>query len=221
MHREGILALLDFAAELDPRVARLMADETTAVETIQSWSRALHDVPAAHEAVGWMAGFAVRAYYEANDQARFWAITPAAILAAWAPKRRALLERHTDPLPPVDPDDEAAYRAHLAASRGAVVAGHADPTPNREIDGQWPSLAQLAAARPADGCRAELTAAGAPTPVRSRFPELSIACPYEGCRAAAGDQCRSTVSRTRLANGTHRSRQEAYAATLTTIGATG
>lgn len=221
MHRDAIVNLLTYAATLDPRVARVMGDTDAAIQAIKDWTTALRDIPASHEAVGWRAGVAVNEYYEANDQSRFWAITPAAVMAAWAPKRRALLERHTDPLPPVDPDDEAAYRAHLAASRGAVVAGHADPTPGREIDGQWPSLAQLAAARPADGCRAELTAAGAPTPVRSRFPELSIACPYEACRAAAGDQCRSTVSRTRLSNGTHRSRQEAYAATLTTIGATG
>ncbi|MFE3197185.1 hypothetical protein [Embleya sp. NPDC059237] len=213
MHRDAIVNLLTYAATLDPRMARVMSDTEAAMQAIESWNTALRDVPASHEAVGWRAGVAVNEYYEANDQARFWAISPAAVMAAWAPKRRTLLERHTDPLPPVDPDDEAAYRAHLAASRGAVVAGHADPAPNREIDGQWPSLAQLAAARPADRCRAEI-AAITRGPASTRFPELGIACPYQQCRAAAGDQCRGSISGTRLQHGTHRSRQEAYAAAV-------
>ncbi|MFI0739323.1 hypothetical protein ACH4PU_14720 [Streptomyces sp. NPDC021100] len=204
MDARQIAALLSYAATLDSRVRRIMATDEQAAATIRTWAQALADVPAMAEAAGWDAGRAVRRYYEqanGDRSAQFRPIEPADLLAAWAPHRAELMNRHTDPLPATDPDDVAQWRAELLGTRAAVATGQTAPSTHRELtSGIHPAIAarlasigsyipadtrqQLAPYRPMRAAREAAVAAGHPDP-------LSVPCPCQWCRAPEGEPCRS------------------------------
>ncbi len=134
MTDEQLAALLAYAGRLDSRVRRTLADPQQAARTIDEWTTALADVPATLPDTRWDAAHAVRRYYEqqaGNRSAQFRTVEPHDVLAAWAPHRGELMNRHTDPVPTVDPDDVHAYRAELAGTRAAVAAGRTPPVQYR------------------------------------------------------------------------------------------
>ncbi|WKK26549.1 hypothetical protein QZH56_13710 [Streptomyces olivoreticuli] len=202
-----IAALLAYAGRLDSRVRRALADPQQSARTIADWSAALADVPAALPDTGWDASHAVRRYYEQRDgdrSAQFRAVEPHDVLAAWAPHRGELMNRHTDPLPKADPDDPQAWREELLGVRSAVAHGHRPPVQYRaEIDaggqqrlaalmsgvGNGPRrympadvAAQLAEFRPMRAAREAAVAAGQPD-------AYSYTC--EWCGAAVDEPCRT------------------------------
>ncbi|WP_372407553.1 hypothetical protein [Streptomyces luteireticuli] len=157
MDRQHVAALLNLCATVDSRVRRAMATEEQAAETIRSWTDALVHVPAEASAVKWDACHAVRRYYEQHGgdrSAQFRPIEPADILAAWAPHRAELMNRHVDPAPAADPDDVHAYQAELRATRAAVVAGEVAPAGQR----------QLSSHRRSSETAARIAAMGSPIP---------------------------------------------------------
>lgn len=217
MNRHEIGLVLDYAGKIDPRIRRDMSTPETSAALVRTWSEVLAEVPMLVPAVGWDVSTAVAAYYEAGDQARFWAIQPAALLAAWAPRRRSLMERHTDPVPAVsadDEDNEQAYRRRLAADRRAVLAGQRPPNEVRALTGG--PHATVAAAwngagrREYDTTRDQLAERAPDGMRRTRYPELSVACPVETCRALPLRPC-TTPSGRQLTKSTHPSRREAHA----------
>lgn len=134
MHRREAAALLNYASSLDGRISRLVADEQRAAHTISRWAEALADVPTKSADGAWDAAHVVRGYYEqrgGDTSARFYAVEPHHLLAAWAEHRREVLTRHTDPTPDADPDNPAAWRAELRATRRAVAHGHTSPARHR------------------------------------------------------------------------------------------
>lgn len=225
-----IAALLAFAARLDSRVRRALADPQQSARTIADWTTALAEVPTTLPTTGWDAAQAVRRYYEqrgGDRSAQFRAVEPHDVVAAWAPHRAELMNRHTDPVPAADPDDPAAWREELLGTRAAVAHGHTPPAQYRaEINpagqkrlaalmsgvGDGPRrympaevAAQLAAFRPAQAKREALVAEGLPDP-------LGAKCPH--CRAETGKRCRSGYRRHRDLDGVHPSRIEAVVAQL-------
>ncbi|MEV0438984.1 hypothetical protein AB0I84_07830 [Streptomyces spectabilis] len=138
MTPEQIAALLSFARPHDSRVRRALADPQQSAHTIAEWTRVLADVPAVLPEVRWDVSHAVRRYYEqrgGDRSAQFRAIEPHDVLAAWAPHRAELMQRHTDPVPAADPDNPAAWREELLGTRTAVATGHAPPAqPHAEIN---------------------------------------------------------------------------------------
>ncbi|MFI0906788.1 hypothetical protein ACH4TE_25180 [Streptomyces sioyaensis] len=223
MDTKHIAALLNYAATVDSRIRRTMADNQRAAATLRTWAEALVDVPATADEAGWNAAHAVRRYYEQHGDdrsARFRAVEPHDLLAAWAGHRAELMNRHTDPVPAADPDDVAAYRAEIVGTRTAVATGQQRPTAYRAIA---PAEQQhLAAVTAALG-----TQPGAmPTQVRdelgrigigarrARFPEYAVVCPHPTCRAAERQPCKAPSGR-ELRDHTHGKRQSAYTERLT------
>ncbi|MFD8546814.1 hypothetical protein [Streptomyces sp. NPDC059649] len=227
-----IAALLAYAGRLDSRVRRTLADPQQSARTIADWTAALADVPATLSDTGWDASQAVRRYYEqrgADRSAQYRPVEPHDVLAAWAPHRAELMNRHTDPVPSADPDDPAAWREELLGTRAAVATGHTPPAQYRaEINpaGQKRLAAlvagvgtgprrympehvarELAPFRPAQTQREALVAEGLPDP-------LGAKCPH--CRAEIGKRCRSGYRRHREISGVHPSRIEAVVAQLGT-----
>lgn len=225
-----LTALLAFAGRLDSRVRRALADPQQAARTISEWTSALADVPATLGTTGWDAARAVQHYYErhgSDHSAQYRPVEPHDLLAAWAPHRSALMNRHTDPVPAADPDDPQAWREELLGTRAAVATGHAPPAQyHAEINtGEQKRLAALVAGvgtgpgryipehvardlatfRPAQARREALVAEGLPDP-------LGAKCPH--CRADAGTRCRSGYRRHREISGVHPSRIEAVVAQL-------
>ncbi|MEV5509029.1 zinc finger domain-containing protein [Streptomyces orinoci] len=202
MEPRHVAALLNYAATLDSRIRRIMATDEQAAATIRTWATALTDVPAMAETAGWDASRAVRRYYEqanGDRSAQFRPIEPADLLAAWAPHRAELMNRHTDPLPSVDPDNVEQWRAELVGTRAAVATGQAAPSTHRELtSGIHPAIEarlasigsyipsairqQLAPYRPTAALREATVAAGQPDP-------LSVPCAW--CEAEKGKPCRS------------------------------
>ncbi|MFE1731689.1 hypothetical protein ACFW6X_16230 [Streptomyces bacillaris] len=232
MNEQQIAALLAFAGTLDSRVRRALADPQQSARTISEWTAAVADVPATMSDVGWDAARATRRYYEqrgGDRSAQFRPIEPHDLLAAWGPYRTELMNRHTDPVPNVDPDNVAAWRAELLGTRAAVATGHTAPAQYRaEIDhggqkrlaalmsgvGTGPRrympahvAAELARFRPARAHREQLVAEGIPDP-------LSVRCPY--CLAEVDERCRSSFRNRgkgrRPLSGVHPSRVEALLA---------
>ncbi|GGY28095.1 zinc finger domain-containing protein [Streptomyces xanthochromogenes] len=234
MTPEQIAALLAFAGTLDSRVRRALADPQQSARTISEWTAAVADVPATMPDVAWDAARATRRYYEqrgGDKSAQYRPIEPHDLLAAWGPFRTELMNRHTDPVPNVDPDDPKAWRAELLGTRAAVATGHAAPSHHRpEIDpagqkrlaalmsgvGTGPRrympahvAAELRPFRKARAHREQLVAEGIPDP-------LGVKCPY--CLAAIDEQCRSSFRNRgkgrRPLTGVHPSRVDAMVAHL-------
>ncbi|GGY65509.1 zinc finger domain-containing protein [Streptomyces xanthochromogenes] len=206
-----IAALLAFAGRLDSRVRRALADPQQSARTIADWTAALADVPTTLPDTGWDASQAVRRYYEqrAGDRsAQFRPVEPHDVLAAWAPHRAELMNRHTDPIPEADPDDPHAWRKELLGTRAAVAHGHTPPAQYRaEINaaGQKRLAAmvsgvgrgsrrympteiaeQLAAFRPTRAAREAAVAAGQPD-------AYAHTCTW--CGAAPEEPCRTGYRR--------------------------
>lgn len=232
---QQIAALLAFAATLDSRVRRALNDPAQSARTISEWTAALGDVPATLPATGWDAARAVKRYYEqrSGDQsARYRAVEPHDLLAAWGPHRAELMNRHTDPVPAAHPDNVEAWRAELLGTRTAVAHGQTAPAQHRaEIDpaGQKRLAAlmsgvgtgrrympahvarDLAPYRPGRAHREALVAEGMPDP-------LGAKCPH--CLAAVEEPCRSGYRRggkgRGVLSGVHPSRIEAVVERLGT-----
>ncbi|QKW51699.1 hypothetical protein [Streptomyces buecherae] len=231
MIADHIAALLAYAGRLDSRVRRALADPQQSARTIAEWTTALADVPATLPTTGWDASQAVRHYYEqrAGDRsAQFRAVEPHDVLAAWAPHRGELMNRHTDPLPAADPDNPKAWREELLGTRAAVAHGQAAPAQYRaevttagqnRLAALLPGLGRrympehvardLAAYRPARAHREALAAEGIPDP-------MSVRCPH--CHARPDQPCQSGYRRAdkgrRALAGVHPSRVEALVAQL-------
>lgn len=202
MHPREIAALLDRVGTVDGRIDRQLADAGSAERAITRWATALADVPATLPDGSWDVGRAIRGYYErrgGDNSAQYRPVEPHDILAAWAPHRAELMQRHTDPLPSADPDNEAAWRAELLGNRTAVATGHAAPSTHRELtSGIHPAIEarlasigsyvpsairqQLAPYRPTAALREAAVTAGQPDP-------LSVPCNW--CGAETGKPCRS------------------------------
>ncbi|MCX5445982.1 zinc finger domain-containing protein [Streptomyces nigrescens] len=224
MDSKHIAALLNYAATVDSRIRRTMANDQQAAVTIQTWATALADVPATADETGWNAAHAMRRYYEQHGgdrSAQFHAIEPHHLLAAWAIHRGELMDRHTDPLPAADPDDTTAYRAEIIGTRAAVATGQAPPGNCRAaIDsaGQEQLAAKLAGVgrepRPYMPAHiAEQLGQSGLGARRQRLPELSVECPHETCRAREGNRCKSPSGR-ELRSHTHDKRQRRYAESI-------
>ncbi|TGB14404.1 hypothetical protein [Streptomyces sp. MZ04] len=231
---EHIAALLAYAGRLDSRVRRALADPQQSARAITDWTTALAEVPATLPETSWDASHAVRRYYEqrgGDRSAQFRAVEPHDVLAAWAPHRAELMNRHTDPLPDADPDDPQAWREELLDARAAVAHGYTSPAQYRaEINhagqkrlaaliagvGDGPRrympehvARDLAAYRPARAHREALVADGLPDP-------LGIRCPH--CHAQPNQPCQSGYRRygkgRRALTGVHPSRIQALIAQL-------
>ncbi|MEU2134951.1 cell surface glycoprotein [Streptomyces sp. NPDC018352] len=189
--------LLAQIALADPRVRREDPIELRA--QIDMWAGILAEVPY---------DYAITAAHQHYAKST-WPILPADIATRWAATVRDRMNRHTDPAPAVDPDNEGAYRAELAASRRAVATGQAPAVELRELtagpaayeaDARWAALGSyvplhvrdaLAEQRPERAERERLLRTGQPDP-------LSVQCPWDACRAPAGQRC-NTRGRTRHA----------------------
>ncbi|MFF0744194.1 hypothetical protein ACFYVL_27730 [Streptomyces sp. NPDC004111] len=220
MTEDELTALLAFARTRDSRVRRALADPQQSARTIAEWTDALADVPAMLPATGWDASHAVRRYYEqrtGDRSSQFRPVEPHDVLAAWAPHRAELMNRHTDPVPAADPDNPQAWREELLGTRAAVAHGHVPPAQYRAaIDrpGQRRALALVedvgTMPRPyvPPAVADELAAQGFGTR-RKAFPELEVGCPLHTCRAHPRRRCRRP-SGTELREHTHDLRQRAY-----------
>ncbi|NYV72792.1 hypothetical protein HW445_00265, partial [Streptomyces sp. UH6] len=113
-------ALLAYVGRLDPRLLR--TDEHEAGDQIGQWYELLEDVPAVTPH-GWDARVAARSHILNSP----YPIMPVDIARRWRAYQRDRLERHTDPTPAADPDDQAAWQAELVATRQAVASGAAQP----------------------------------------------------------------------------------------------
>ncbi|MYT30486.1 MULTISPECIES: hypothetical protein [unclassified Streptomyces] len=204
MNPRETAALLRLLATLDGRLRRAMTDPHKAARTIDEWNEATVHIPAVTEDGTWDVMHAVRCFYEqqrGDHTARYFAYEPHHLLAAWAAHRGTRMERHTDPVPAADPDDEAAYRAELAATRTAVATGRSapaifrpaiDPVGQRELEAMTDELAaasylpepvawELAAFRPRRAEREAARKRGGPDP-------LGQVCKW--CGAGEGEPCR-------------------------------
>ncbi|MGP9019587.1 zinc finger domain-containing protein [Streptomyces sp. BR1] len=136
MNHEHVAALLHHAAALDSRLHRTMATDQQAATLIRTWTDVLRDIPAVVECVRWDAAVAVSRFYDQSGgdrSAKFHAIQPSDIRAAWSPHRAELMNRHVDPTPAADPDDVGAYLSELRADRAAVASGRVAPSGQRRL----------------------------------------------------------------------------------------
>ncbi|MFD8948969.1 cell surface glycoprotein [Streptomyces xanthophaeus] len=203
MNRTEVAALLAYAVRLDPRLTPESQED--AAERLDQWYELLADVPptAPHpDGRDWNAAHVVKHHIASSP----YRIQPSDISRPWHTFKADTLGRHTDPVPPVDPNNAPAYRAALRGTRQAIATGQAAPAVIRELTGGSSrdardefSAARLAAIgstyvpprtaterlgpwRRHRAERERLAAAGKPDP-------LNIPCPWEACRAAAGKPC--------------------------------
>ncbi|MET8841477.1 hypothetical protein ABZW67_15455 [Streptomyces rubiginosohelvolus] len=188
MTPDQIPQLIAQIALADARVRR--EDPTEQRAQVLMWAGILADVPL---------DYAVRAVQKHYAKST-WPILPADIATQWAATVRDRMQRDVDPAPPVDPDDEAAYRQQLAAHRRAVATGQQPPVEHKALT-SGPAAAEaerrlkafgryippsvddtLAAYRPRRAARIATIRAGQPD-------ALGVACPIETCRAAVGAAC--------------------------------
>ncbi|GAA3237151.1 zinc finger domain-containing protein [Streptomyces lavendulae] len=223
MNRTETAALLAYAVRLDPRLAP--EDQASADERLDQWAELLAAVPATAphpDGRHWNAAAVVHHHISTSP----YRIQPSDIGAPWAAFRRDVLGRHVDPVPAVDPDDQATYRAALAGTRRAIETGQAAATTHRQLTGPMheevtarlkalgsympPSVAaQLAPMRRRRAERERLAAANLPDP-------LGVPCPYETCRARAGNPCRGGGRKRHERATPHPSRIDAATAQHTT-----
>ncbi|MFE4613860.1 hypothetical protein ACFRK5_36790 [Streptomyces niveus] len=188
-------ALLAYLGRLDPRLIR--TDTGEARDQIAQWHHLLGDVPL-DTGHGWDTRLVAREHVLNSP----YPILPADIARRWNSYRRDRLQRHTDPTPSADPDDQAAWTAELARTREAVATGSAEPAQHRAItsgrDGIDRALearlravgscippavrTQLATYRPTRAARETAIAQGRPD-------ALGVRCDW--CHAPEGQPCRS------------------------------
>ncbi|MFK4688237.1 zinc finger domain-containing protein [Streptomyces pristinaespiralis] len=192
MDRRETAALLAYIGRLDPRTIR--TDQGEARDQLAQWHELLGDVPLATPH-GWDARVAAQQHIRVSP----YPILPADIGRPWESYKRDRLNRHTDPTPSVDPDDQAAWTAELVGARRAVASGVARPAHHRQITSRRidPGLkarlrevgscippearAALAPYRPTRAAREAAVAQGQPD-------ALSVRC--EWCQAQVGEPCR-------------------------------
>ncbi len=201
MNRNETAALLAYAAKLDPRGAP--QNEAEAAERLDQWHDLLSDVPP-RTITGWDAASIVRQHIATSP----YPILPADISRRWHAASRRAVDRDTErSAPPVDPDDELAYRRALRGRRGAVAAGEQPPAAVRALTA---GIGRQIPAQMTDEQRATIAAAIPGYRVAAlAYPELAEDCPH--CRRPAGKPCRSSRGRD-LRDGTHSSRRDAYTA---------
>lgn len=188
MNPEQIPELIAKIGLADPRVRR--EDKIERRAQIIMWAGILADVPYDYALT------AAQKHYAKST----WPILPADIATQWAATVRDRMQRDVDPAPPVDPDNEPAYRAALAAHRRAVATGQQAPVDHKmltsgpaaeEVERRLKALGQyipttvdeaLAEYRPQRAARITAIRAGQPD-------ALAVACPVETCRAAAKTAC--------------------------------
>ncbi|MGW3511203.1 zinc finger domain-containing protein [Streptomyces sp. NPDC000994] len=224
MDRQHMAALLAYVDRLDP--TRAPKDREAAAERLDQWAELLaHVPPTAQHPDGrhWDAS-QIAARHIATSP---YPIKPSDIGAPWETYRSDVIGRHWDPAPPVDPDNEAAYRAALHGTRHAVAVGALAPAPQHAIEGRPSPIraerdaeaarrlaalgdyvpktvrAALAPHRPRRAQREQLATAGLPD-------ALDVPCPYEHCRADRGQPCRDHRGRDRTT--AHPTRTEAATA---------
>ena len=188
MNPEQIPELIAKIGLADPRVRR--EDKIERRAQIIMWAGILADVPYDYALA------AAQKHYAKST----WPILPADIATQWAATVRDRMQRDVDPAPPVDPDNETAYRHALAAHRRAVATGQQAPVEHKaltsgpaaeEVERRLKTLGQyiprlvddvLSEYRPQRAARIAAIRAGQPD-------ALAIACPVETCRAAAKEAC--------------------------------
>ncbi|MFJ3212764.1 zinc finger domain-containing protein [Streptomyces flaveolus] len=192
MDRREIAALLAYIGRLDPRTIR--TDQGEARDQLAQWHELLADVPVATPH-GWDARVAARRHIRVSP----YQILPADIGRPWESYRRDRLNRHTDPTPSADPDDQGAWTAELVRTRHAVATGQRQPTEYRQIGSRRidprlrPMLEEAGSCIPQEA-RAALApwrtarAAHEAALARGELDVLSVPCAK--CGAAAGRPCR-------------------------------
>ncbi|WP_338676768.1 hypothetical protein V1460_30230 [Streptomyces sp. SCSIO 30461] len=191
MDRRETAALLAYIGRLDPRAIR--TDQGEAADQLAQWHELLGDVPLSTPH-GWDARIAARQHIRTSP----YPILPADIGRPWEGYRRDRINRHTDPTPAVDPDDQAAWQAELVRARHAVATGTAEPASHRQLGSGRPDpelearlkaigscippavRTELAPYRPIRAAREAAVAQGRPDP-------LGVRCPW--CLAQAGEPC--------------------------------
>ncbi|GGY81355.1 hypothetical protein CP967_08500 [Streptomyces nitrosporeus] len=188
MTPDQIPQLLKQVSYADPRV--LPEDPKEVAGLAALWATVLADVPVefAMQAVG--------IHYARSP----YPIKPSDISTRWQAVVRDRMQRDVDPAPPVDPDNESAYRHALAAHRRAVATGQEPPVEHhaltagpaaaeadrrRAVIGKYIPIAvddALAAYRPQRAARLAVLREGRPD-------ALAVPCPVETCRAAVGTAC--------------------------------
>lgn len=204
MIRSHVAALLAYVDKLDPSRAPLSPEAT--VERLDAWADLLADVPprAPHpEGRGWDASHAVRHHIATSP----YPIKASDVSRPWHAFKADILGRHVGTFEPtahpeIDPDAETgnAYTAALLAERQAIASGAQLPTTHRalltgppaaEVTKRLAALGTymprhvedvLAEHRPGRTERTRLARNGLPDP-------LAVACPWEACRASAGQRC--------------------------------
>ncbi|MFG3048107.1 hypothetical protein ACGFZR_24645 [Streptomyces sp. NPDC048241] len=179
----------------DPRVRRTDPIERRA--QIEMWAGILAEVPAE------FAVQAAQAHYAESQ----WPITAGDIAARWQTVVRDRMRRDNGTFEPgdhpgLDPDDVGGYLAALRGQRQAVAHGQLPPAPVKAITA-GPAAAEAARriAQLGDYLTGETRTALAPfrpgAAERERLVRdglgdpLSVACPYEHCRAERGKPCRN------------------------------
>lgn len=113
--------LIAEVALADRRVRREEPSEQAG--QIDMWAGILIDVPY---------DFAVKASQEHYARSQ-WPIQPSDIATRWHAEVRSRMDRHTDPTPDVDPNNELEYRRALKAGRTAVAQGAVAPSNVRQL----------------------------------------------------------------------------------------
>ncbi|CAG6392740.1 hypothetical protein NMG29_06490 [Streptomyces cocklensis] len=192
MTRDQIIALLAYAARLDPRTAP--TNQAEADDRLDQWRDLLSDVPPTG-ARGWDAAHIVRQHIASSP----YPIIPADIARAWHTHRKDAIGRHTDPAPAADPDNPQLWMTALRADRAAVATGETGPAGHRAALGGRPPLAALTGAIGRGpgyippGARQQLAQtlpgrAARETAVATGDPDaLTVLCPW--CKSGPGAAC--------------------------------
>ncbi|MEU2875982.1 hypothetical protein [Streptomyces sp. NPDC007070] len=184
MDRRETAALLAYLARLDARLIR--TDHGEVCDQLDQWHELLAEVPLATPH-GWDACAVALQHVRLSP----YPILPADICRPWERYRRERLNRHVDPTPSVDPDDQAAWTAELVGTRRAVAAGTVQPVPYRQLASRHQ---ESAASRIPAEARALLApwrrarAAHEASIARGEPDALSVPC--EECGAPVGRLCR-------------------------------
>ncbi|MBT2416168.1 hypothetical protein J7I94_37580 [Streptomyces sp. ISL-12] len=193
MDRRETAALLAYIGRLDPRLIR--TTEREAGDQLAQWHELLADVPLATPH-GWDARVVARRHISVSP----YQILPADIGRPWANYKRDRLNRHTDPTPSADPDDQAAWTNELVRHRRAVATGQTQPTEYRQLSSSHRTEAKVRAMpeRLGSCIPTEVRAALAPwrtaraaheaAVARGEIDVLAVDC--EKCGASVGRPCR-------------------------------
>jgi hypothetical protein len=195
----------------------LPADPQEILGMAALWATVLADVPL---------DYAIKAVGEHYAASPF-TIRVADIATRWRDQTKNRLDRHTDPIPAADPDDEAAWRRQLADTRRAVAKGQIQPAHHAIAAGPPAPIAALTAgigrtvpqrdekrpyipAQAAADLAAAMPQRGAREAARQRgaVDLLSVTCTW--CQAEPGQQCKRRRHAKGTAAGTWHRRDEPH-----------